>query len=1090
MKKIILTSLLSMAAVVGFSNPLWLRYSSISPDGSTIAFKYKGDIYTVSTNGGQATQLTSTSEHETTPIWSNDSKTLAFASDKDGGFDIYTIDVKGGPATKITSHSVAETPLAFSPDDKYVYYSATIQDPASSALNPAAWITELYKVDAKGGRPEMVVAAPISNISFDSDGESFLYYNRSGSENIWRKHHTSSVARDIFRYDAKTKKHAPIIERAGEDRDPIYTADKKGFYFLSERDSGSFNIYKTSLDNTDKVEALTKFKDHPVRFLSRANDGTLAFSYHGQLYTMKEGSSAKKLNIEILNDQPVVDVDHIRLSSANEFSFSEDGKEIALISRGEVFATTDKYATTKQISKTPEAERGISMSPDGKTIIYASERTGTWNIYKATKVRDEEVNFANSTLINEEPLFKDNTIERFAPQFSPDGKEVAFIENRNLLKVLNLESGKIRAITDGSKHITNDDYAYDFNYSWSPDGKWFTLTFITNRRDPYSDIGIVSAVDGGKIYNITNSAYIDTAPKWVLDGNAIIYASNRLGLRAHASWGSQDDIFIAFLNQESYDKFKMSKEELELFETAEKNRKDKEAKETEDKKDDKDKEASEEKDEEETKEIEIDLDRLEDRIVRLTPMSSNLMDYALSKDGETLYFLSRFESRYDLWEVSPRSGDVKILKKTNAGGSGLQLSKDGKSLYMFGSSTMKIDLPSGSSTPITFSMEMDLDRAGEREYMFNHVFRQQEKRFYNTNYHGVDLTKLKKAYQPFLSHINNNYDFSEMLSEILGELNVSHTGSGYFAPSSGKVTPEFGILFDTDYKGDGLKVDHVLKYGPFDNSTTKIENGVLIEKIDGIEILADKDYFETINGKAGKNVLLSLYNPSNGQRWEEVFKPISRAAQNTLLYKRWIETRAAEVDRLSNGRLGYVHITSMSDASYRDVYSDILGRYNNREGIVIDTRNNGGGRLHEDIEILFSGEKYLEQVIRGEITCDMPSRRYNKPSIMIVCEANYSNAHGTPWVYRNRGIGSIVGMPVPGTMTSVNWETLQDSSMYFGIPVIGYRTQDGEYLENSQLEPDFKVRNEYDKIISGEDQQLETAVEELLKQIDAAPAQW
>ena len=394
-------------------------------------------------------------------------------------------------------------------------------------------------------------------------------------------------------------------------------------------------------------------------------------------------------------------------------------------------------------------------------------------------------------------------------------------------------------------------------------------------------------------------------------------------------------------------------------------------------------------------------------------------------------------------------------------------------------------LPGGGVSPLTFSLQMELDKAAERQYMFNHVFTQQEKRFYRTDYHGVDLKALKKAYEPFLPHINNNYDFSEMLSEILGELNVSHTGSGYRGPGAKKATPEFGLLFDWQYTGDGLRIDEVLEFGPFDNSFTKVKAGVLIEKFDGRMVKAGEDYYPLINGKARKSVLVSFYNPETKERWEEVIKPISASAQNTLLYKRWIKSRAAEVDRLSNGRLGYVHIESMDDNSYRDVYADILGKYNLKEGIVIDTRNNGGGRLHEDIEILFSGNKYLDQVVRGVVACEMPSRRYNKPSIMIVCEANYSNAHGTPWVYRERGIGSIVGMPVPGTMTSVNWETLQDASMYFGIPVVGYRTKDGKYLENTQLEPDLKVRNDYDQVIDGRDQQLEVAVKELLRQIDA-----
>ena len=254
--------------------------------------------------------------------------------------------------------------------------------------------------------------------------------------------------------------------------------------------------------------------------------------------------------------------------------------------------------------------------------------------------------------------------------------------------------------------------------------------------------------------------------------------------------------------------------------------------------------------------------------------------------------------------------------------------------------------------------------------------------------------------------------------------------------------------------------------------------------------MAGEDWFPLINGKQGILTLFSFYNPETGERWETAARPVSAGEQNEMLYQRWIKSRAAAVDSLSGGRLGYVHIRSMGDESYRDVYADILGKYNLRDGIVIDTRHNGGGRLHEDIEILFSGEKYLEQVIQGTVVCDMPSRRYNKHSIMLVSEDNYSNAHGTPWVYQHQGLGSIVGMPVPGTMTSVNWETLQDPSMYFGIPVIGYRTRDGHYLENSQLQPDFVVRNRPEDAVNGRDEQLEVAVRELLRQIDADSDVW
>ena len=279
-------------------------------------------------------------------------------------------------------------------------------------------------------------------------------------------------------------------------------------------------------------------------------------------------------------------------------------------------------------------------------------------------------------------------------------------------------------------------------------------------------------------------------------------------------------------------------------------------------------------------------------------------------------------------------------------------------------------------------------------------------------------------------------------------------------------------------------ISEVAEKGTFDHARSKVKAGDIIDKIDGQEITPESDYSVLLNGKARKKTLVTLYNPQTKERWEEVVVPISNGVLNDLLYARWVKQRAADVDKWSNGRLGYVHIESMGDDSFRSVYSDILGKYNNREGIVIDTRFNGGGRLHEDIEILFSGKKYFTQVVRGREACDMPSRRWNKPSIMVQCEANYSNAHGTPWVYSHQKIGKLVGMPVPGTMTSVSWETLQDPTLVFGIPVIGYRLPDGSYLENSQLEPDIKVANSPETVVKGEDTQLKAAVDELLKEID------
>lgn len=1067
--------------------PLWMRYPNISPDGTKIAFSYQGDIYYVPAAGGEAVRLTSTEDYEYQPVWSPDSRTVAFASDRFGGMDIFTVGIEGGKAVRLTTHSGTEAPLAFSPDGKYIYFSAAIQDPASSALWSGSWLTELYRIPVTGGRPEQIAANPICSVSFDTDGKSFLYYDRTGSENIWRKHHTSSVARNIFYYNAADGTHTQITVNPGEDRDPIFTAPGQ-MVFLSERDGGSFNVYSAAVDDAENATALTHFTKHPVRFLSRADNGTLCFGYHGEIYTLTPGSEPAKVNISILNDN-INRTSDLRLASVDEIAISDDGEEIALISRGEVFATTGEYGSTKQITRTAAAEEGLTVSPDGKTIVYASERTGRWNLYKATLAREDDMHFAYATLINEEPLLKEGNAERSWPSFSPDGKELAFIEDRHILKVLNLESGKVRQITDGTQNYG------EFEYDWSPDGKWFTLTFTTNRHYPYDDIGIVSASGDMKIHNITNSGYIDGSPQWVMDGNAVIFVSDRLGMRSHASWGSQNDVYIAFMNRQAWEEFNMSEEEYALYkekkEAAEKSAKEAEeaaaAKSSKGKKDKQESPAG--KDETASKDILVELDGLEDRVVRLTPMSSRLGAAAMTSDGETLYFLSAFERGYDLWELEPRSGSISLLKKGISAGS-LAWGKDEKTLYILGRRPQVMTMSNKQVKPIDFNMEMELDRAAERAYMFDHVFKQEERKFYTDTYHGVDLPQLQKEYEPFLAHINNNYDFTEMISEILGELNVSHTGGRYGGIPADKVTPALGLLFDMHYDGDGLRIDEVLENGPFDILNSKVHAGTILEKIDGESIKAGEDWFPLINGKQGEYTLFSFYDPATGDRWEETARPISNGLQNELLYQRWIKSRAALVDSLSGGRLGYVHIRSMADGSYRDVYADVLGKYNLRDGIVIDIRYNGGGRLHEDVEILFSGEKYLEQVIQGTIVCDMPSRRYNKHSIMVVCEACYSNAHGTPWVYQHQGLGSIVGMPVPGTMTSVNWETMQDPALVFGIPVVGYRTKEGTYLENSQLEPDYLVRNKAEEVVNGRDEQIEVAVRELLKQIDADKDRW
>ena len=1069
MKRILTVIALLWAVAASAENVSWLRYPAISPDGKTIVFSYKGDLYLVDSEGGEARQITSNPTYDYSPVWSPDGKTIAFASDRYGNFDIFTVSVKGGEPVRLTTHSAKETPWTFTPDGKNILFTACIQDPASSALFPKSSMTELYSVSVDGGRPAQVLATPAEEISFIGKGGSFVYQDCKGGENIWRKHHTSSITRDIWKYE--NGKHTKLTDFKGEDRCPNVSADGKTVYFMSERD-GSFNVYSFPIDNPSKVTRVTKHKTHPVRFLTIADNGTLCYGYDGDIYVCNAAGNTKKLSVSITSDKTYSDMTMLSVSGGGDNYLSRDGKQIAFVSRGEVFVASTDYKTVKQITNTPEAEADVTFSPDGKTLAYASERDGIWNIYTAELAHKEDINFPNATVVDEKPLFKNNKVDRRAPMYSPDGKELAYIENRDRLMVMNLESGKTRQITDGSQCFST--YG-SFGYSWSPDGKWFTLSYSARNHYPYDDIGIVSAAGGQPIINLTESGYTDADPQWVLGGNAILFTSERYGMRNHASWGTLNDVMIVFLNRKAHEDFMMTKEQKELAKEIEKLSKS----ESDDKSDKKDDKKSEK-----VEDIVVELEGIEDRILRLTPSSSNLGYATLSKDGTELYYQAAYESGMNLWKI-----DLKEGTPSKIGSASGRMVWDEKfaNLYVLGGRFSKMKAGSKNLESISVRSDMRMDLAAEREYMFNHVYRQEKERFYNKGMHGVDWEMMTAAYRKFLPHIGNNYDFAELLSEYLGELNVSHTGSGYRAPAASNAasTANLGVFFDLTWAEDGLKVSEIVAGGPFDKASSKLEAGDVIMAIDGVKILKDMDYYPLLDRKAGKRTLLNVRKAS-GEVIDIVTVPISNSTFSTLLYKRWVKDCAKKVEELSGGRLGYVHIEGMNDASFRTVYSDILGRYNHCDGIVIDTRFNGGGRLHEDIEVLFSGTKYLTQEIRGKDACDMPSRRYNKASIMIMGEANYSNAHGTPWVYKFKNMGLLVGKPVPGTMTSVNWETLQDPTLYFGIPVVGYRTAEGTYLENDQLEPDIDVENTKELVVTGRDEQLEAAVKALLNQIDSA----
>ena len=1089
MKKRILLSLLCAGTFLAQAQvtPRWLRNCAISPDGTTIAFTYKGDIYTVDSNGGEARQLTSQSSYDSNPVWSPCSKKLAFSSNREGSVDIYIVGKDGGTPKRLTTNSGEETPTAFL-NEKEILFTTAAMPGSEYGQFPSNTFAQVYKVSTEGGRPELFSSEKMENPCISSDGKTIIYHDCKGYEDKWRKHHTSSITRDIWMTNIEgERKFTKLTTNNGEDRNPVWAADNDTYYYLSEQ-GGSANIFRASVSGKTKSKQVSKHSKHPVRFLSIAKNGTMCYAYDGDIYTIKDGEAAKKVKISITADIASTELSRVSYTrGATAVAPMPDGKEVAFVVRGDVFVTTTDYTTTRRITDTPEQERNVDVSPDGRSIVYSAERNGVWGIYISRIVREDDKYFTYAAEIKEEPLVVTDKAS-FQPKFSPDGKEVAFLEDRTTLRVIDLKSKKVRTVLPGKYNYSYSDGDQDF--AWSPDGKWFLVKYIAIGGWNNTDIALVKA-DGSEIHNLTESGYSDAQPRWVLDGKGMIWSSDRAGYRSHGSWGSHRDIYIMFFDAEEYDKFRMNKEELAMYNEEKKQDKEKadkakaEEEKKKEKKDGKDKKEGDKKEKDDKKEekkaLTFDLANRHDRIIRLTRMSGGIGDAVLTSDGSKLYYQANYNGSMDLWEYDTKEGGNNVAVK-NFGGGKMYLDKDGKFSYSVSGAIKKFELASKKVTDINFNAEYNYRPLAEREYIFDHVWRQVKDKFYVKDIHGVDWEYYGKEYRKFLPHIANNVDFADLLSELLGELNASHTGarSGL---GSNYNTAVLGAFYDENHTGDGLKIKEILKNSPLVRYSSKIKNGDIIEAIDGEMIEAGKDYYPILVNKAGKKVRLSMYSPKSKERWEEWVKPISKGTENEMLYNRWVERRREMVDSLSGGRIGYIHIKEMNSNSFRKTYSELLGKYRNHEAILIDTRHNGGGWLHEDLAVLLSGKEYQRFEPRGQYIGSDPFTRWTKPSAVLMCEDNYSNAHGFPATYKALGLGKLIGAPVPGTMTAVWWETQIDQSIVFGVPQVAVKDMNGNYLENQLLMPDIEVYNTPEDNISGRDRQIEAGVKHLLEVI-------
>jgi Tol biopolymer transport system component/C-terminal processing protease CtpA/Prc len=1065
-------SLYGMAQV----SPKWVRYPSISPDGQTIAFTYKGDLYSVPVAGGTARQLTFHKAHDYEVVWSGNGEKIAFASDRFGNFDVYTMDAEGGPAERLTFHSTDETPYSFSADDKHVLFGAARQDAVTHRQYPISRQPELYSVPIEGGRVDQVLTVPAEDVQSNREGNKLVYHDKKGYEDTFRKHHVSAITRDIWEYDVATGKHRMLTSFKGEDRNPLYSANDQVIYYLSE-ESGSYNVHKMAADGSGKAQ-LTQLKTHPIRSLSIGN-GTMSFSYDGELYTLREGETPKKVPVFIRTQRATNALEYVSVNGGvREMDISPDGKEIAFVSRGEVFVTAVDGSLTKRLTNTPEQERFVKFMPDGKAVTYASERDGKWSIYKTSKIRKEEPYFFAATILKEDTLLT-TTTDVYLPEFSPDGNLMAYIEGRRTLKVKNLKTNTTTTLlTPNELYHFSDGDKY---YQWSPDSKWLLVDWGVTLSN--SEILLISA-DGKSRTNLTESGYYDISPKWINGGNQIIWFANRNGLKSYATSGqSEFDVYSMFLTKDGWDKFNMTKEEHDLIKLMEEGD-EKEDEDADDQGDKKKKKKNDDEKKEIVKPLKFDLEDVQDRKARLTIHSSKLADAVLSKDGEKLYYLTRFEKDLNLWETEVRTKNTKMLVSLGAKSGSLQWDEKQENLFLLADGKIaKVDIKAGKKENVKLKSEMVLDADAERQYMFDHIWLRTNGIFYHSNFHGIDWKAMRTEYQKYLPHIGNSYEFAEMVSELLGELNVSHAGGRFNDDiKNGDATASLGIFMDYGHTGNGIKIAEVIKGGPLDKASFDLKPGMLIEKINGETILPSKDIASYLNRKAGEFMLLDIVGVNNTRKQITV-KPISIGQESRLLYNRWVKQNEKEVLEKSKGTLGYVHIPGMSDEPYRTIYEQMMGKFIDKKAVIVDTRFNGGGDLVADLAMFFTGIPFLSYETEDRVVGGEPTSRWTKPTLAMFNESMYSDGSCFASGYVDLKIGKTVGMPVPGTCSFAGWERLPNGGVWGVVPVSA-KNKAGEWLENNQTNPEILVKNQPDIIANGRDEQLEKSIEVLLKEVE------
>ncbi|MCY7344827.1 MAG: hypothetical protein LH614_01295 [Pyrinomonadaceae bacterium] len=1065
---------LCSAALNAQTSIAYLTEPALSPDRREIVFVSGGDVWTVSANGGTASILVSHPATESRPKFSPDGKRLAFISNRTGGGDVYVLNLETNDLSRITFDDSLDNLDAWSRDGRWLYYSSSNRD--------IAGMNDVYRVSANGGTPMTVSADRYTSEFFAApapDGISLAFSARGiANGQWWRKGRSHIDESEIWLKSGEN--YQQITTGGAKQLWTMWSADGKQIYYVSERD-GVQNIWTKPLKGQEKQ--LTDFKDGRVLWANISDDGRqIVFERNFRIWTMNtDNGKAGEVPITLRGTAAGALTEKLNLSGQiREFALSPDGKKIAVLARGEIFAASIKDGGDAQkITDTPAPESFAAWSPDSQKIIYTSERGGKRQIY--------QYSFTDGS---ESPLTTAG--DDFSPVYSPDGKSIAFIRNARTLWIYDVAS---KRETELCKLFTDaPPIGGKQTFAWSPDNKWLAFLTTAPENRSYTNVAVVSA-NGGAAQSVSFLANSNSGSvSWSPDGTFILFDS---GQRTEDGVLAQIDLTLRtpkFREDQFRDLFKQENPQQKPQPTPQTSptpmvnpspnpspttspSPTSVAK-------------ADDKDSDRKKEIVFENIR---RRLSLLPTGVNVNGQTISPDGKTVLLLAAAEGQFNLYtmpldELATETSAKQITSTPNFK-SDAQFSPDSKEVFYIENGRVQVvNLEKGATRPLALNIEMNAVFAAEKMEIFKQGWRFLRDNFYDEKYHGADWNVVEKTYEPLIAGAKNIDETRRLMSLMVGELNASHLGvsgaSGFTPTPIGKL----GVRFDRiEYETNGrLKITEIIGLSPAD-ITKEIKVGDYLRSVNNVKIDGAKNLDELLENKVGKRVEIEISTNADGSNKRRiVLKPISTGAEKNLLYRQWVEANRVYVEKLSGGKLGYVHLPDMSSASLNQLYVDLDVQNQGRSGVVVDIRNNNGGFVNPYVIDVLSRRGYLNMKERGGWTVPARSalgqRALERPTILITNQHSLSDAEDLTEGYRSLKIGKVVGEPTAGWII-FTWNTTTFDGTTVRLPRQMITGGDGVNMELNPRPVDVPVTRPIGETLTGKDSQLDVAVRELLAQI-------